>query len=129
MQYRNYGKTDQQLSIIAFAGIVVKEETTEASARYVSWAIDQGINYFDVAPGYGNAQNMLGPALSQYRNDVFLACKTKYRTGPEARADLVALHEDLLVRHVVRVDEDVLGPVAGGDKAESLVVVEEYHST
>ena len=114
MQYRNYGKTDQQLSIIAFAGIVVKEETTEASARYVSWAIDQGINYFDVAPGYGNAQNMLGPALSQYRNDVFLACKTKYRTGPEARADLENSlkllrtdHFNLFQMHAMTTKEDL----------------------
>ena len=88
MQYRDYGTTGQKLSIIAFAGIVVKEESAKDSSRYVSWAIDQGINYFDVAPGYGNAQNMLGPALGHYRSDVFLACKTKYRTGLEARADL-----------------------------------------
>ena len=73
MLYRDYGTTGEQLSIIAFAGIVLKEESAVDSARYVSWAIDQGINYFDVAPGYGNAQNMLGPALEQYRNDVFLA--------------------------------------------------------
>ena len=114
MQYRNYGNTDQQLSIIAFAGIVVKDETTEASARYVSWAIDQGINYFDVAPGYGNAQNMLGPALCQYRNDVFLACKTKYRTGSEARTDLENSlkllgtdHFDLYQMHAMTTKEDL----------------------
>jgi predicted aldo/keto reductase-like oxidoreductase len=114
VQYRNYGNTDQQLSIIAFAGIVVKDETTEASARYVSWAIDQGINYFDVAPGYGNAQNMLGPALCQYRNDVFLACKTKYRTGSEARTDLENSlkllgtdHFDLYQMHAMTTKEDL----------------------
>ena len=114
MQYRDYGTTGQQLSIIGFAGIVVKEETTEDSARYVSWAIDQGINYFDVAPGYGNAQNMLGPALDQYRNDVFLACKTKYRTGPEARVDLENSlkllrtdHFDLYQMHAMTTEEDL----------------------
>merc|ERR1719421_440758 len=41
---------------------------------------------------------------------------------------LVALHEDLLIRHVVRMDEDVLGPVARGDEAVALDVVEELHS-
>jgi len=114
VQYRDYGTTGQQLSIIGFAGIVVKEETTEDSARYVSWAIDQGINYFDVAPGYGNAQNMLGPALDQYRNDVFLACKTKYRTGPEARVDLENSlkllrtdHFDLYQMHAMTTEEDL----------------------
>lgn len=114
MQYREYGNTGQNLSILAFAGIVVKEETAKDSSRYVSWAIDQGINYFDVAPGYGNAQNMLGPALEQYRNDVFLACKTKHRTGPEARADLENSlkllrtdHFDLYQMHAMTSDEDL----------------------
>ena len=114
MQYRDYGTTGQQLSIIGFAGIVIKEETTEDSARYVSWAIDQGINYFDVAPGYGNAQNMLGPALDQYRNDVFLACKTKYRTGLEARIDLENSlkllrtdYFDLYQMHAMTTEEDL----------------------
>lgn len=114
MQYRDYGTTGQQLSIIGFGGIVVKEETTEDSARYVSWAIDQGINYFDVAPGYGNAQNMLGPALDQYRNDVFLACKTKYRTGLEARIDLENSlkllrtdYFDLYQMHAMTTEEDL----------------------
>ena len=113
-QYRDYGTTGQQLSIIGFAGIVIKEETTEDSARYVSWAIDQGINYFDVAPGYGNAQNMLGPALYQYRNDVFLACKTKYRTGLEARIDLENSlkllrtdYFDLYQMHAMTTEEDL----------------------
>ena len=114
MQTREYGNTGQQLSIVAFAGIVVKEESAEDSSRYVSWAIDQGINYFDVAPGYGNAQNMLGPALEQYRNDVFLACKTKFRTGPEARADLENSlkllrtdHFDLYQMHAMTTEEDL----------------------
>jgi len=114
MQYRPYGNTGTDLSIVAFAGIVVKDETPENSSRYVSWAIDQGINYFDVAPGYGNAQNMLGPALEQYRNDVFLACKTKFRTANEARADLENSlkllrtdHFDLYQMHAMTTEEDL----------------------
>ena len=82
MEYREYGSSGDVLSIVAFAGIVVSSETSEDSERYVSWAIDQGINYFDVAPSYGNAQNMLGPALEPYRKDVFLACKTNKRDAP-----------------------------------------------
>jgi hypothetical protein len=33
MQTREFGNTDQQLSIIALAGIVVKDETAENSSR------------------------------------------------------------------------------------------------
>lgn len=128
MQYRPYGNTGTDLSIVAFAGIVVKDETAEDSSRYVSWAIDQGINYFDVAPGYGNAQNMLGPALEQYRNDVFLACKTKFRTGPEARADLEnslkllrSDHFDLYQMHAMTTQEDLEVASGPGGALEAIV--------
>ncbi len=88
MQKREYGNTGEMLSIIGFAGIVVRDVDSRTAADDVAWSIDHGINYFDVAPGYGNAQNMLGPALEPYRNDVFLACKTKFRDGKTAREDL-----------------------------------------
>jgi predicted aldo/keto reductase-like oxidoreductase len=72
---RKLGKTDEQLSIVGFAGIVVMDNSPSFAANIVSEAVDRGINYFDVAPTYGNAQERLGPALQPYRNQVFLACK------------------------------------------------------
>jgi predicted aldo/keto reductase-like oxidoreductase len=88
LQQREYGTTGEMLSIIGFAGIVVSKESSQQAADDVAWSIDHGINYFDVAPVYGNAQDMLGPALEQHRNDVFLACKTKCRDAKTARKDL-----------------------------------------
>jgi len=127
MQTREYGNSGQQLSIVAFAGIVVKNETTENSSRYVSWAIDQGINYFDVAPGYGNAQNMLGPALEQYRDDVFLSCKTNNRDAPSARAELEESlkllrtdHFDLYQLHAMTTEEDLEVATGPGGALEVL---------
>jgi aryl-alcohol dehydrogenase-like predicted oxidoreductase len=54
----------------------------------VAEAVDRGINYFDVAPSYGNAQERLGPALEPYRKQCFLACKTDGRMKEDSRADL-----------------------------------------
>jgi predicted aldo/keto reductase-like oxidoreductase len=88
MQKREYGDTGEMLSVIGFGGLVVSSVSTKQASDDVAWAVDHGINYFDVAPSYGNAQEMLGPALAPYRNDVFLACKTKYRDGKTAREDL-----------------------------------------
>ena len=128
MQTREYGNTGQQLSIVAFAGIVVKDETAENSSRYVSWAIDQGINYFDVAPGYGNAQNMLGPALEPYRNDIFLACKTNKRDATAARAELEESlkllrtdHFDLYQLHAMKTSEDLEVATGPGGALETFV--------
>jgi predicted aldo/keto reductase-like oxidoreductase len=89
---RVLGKTGEKLSIIGFGGIVVRDETPESSANLVAWAVDHGINYFDVAPTYGNAQDRLGPALKPYRKNCFLACKTTQRRKEEADKEL---HESL----------------------------------
>jgi len=88
MEKRNFGKTSEKLSVIGFGGIIVMDETAKDSSRAVSNAIERGINYFDVAPLYGNAQEMLGPALLPYRKNVFLACKTFKRTKKDAQEDL-----------------------------------------
>src|SRR5215469_5460065 len=72
---RALGKTGENLSIIGFAGIVVMENGASFASNIVAEAVDRGVNYFDVAPTYGNAQERLGPAVQPYRDKVFLACK------------------------------------------------------
>ncbi len=85
---RPLGKTGEHLSIIGFGGIVVMNEDPQAAVNIVSEAVDRGINYLDVAPSYGNAQQRLGPALKPYRDKCFLACKTDGRLKDDSRADL-----------------------------------------
>ena len=85
---RALGRTGEHLSIIGFGGIVVMDETTGEASNIVAEAVDRGINYFDVAPSYGNAQERLGPALAPYRNKSFLACKTEGRKKEDSRAQL-----------------------------------------
>jgi aryl-alcohol dehydrogenase-like predicted oxidoreductase len=72
---RPLGKTGERLSIIGFAGIVVMDNSSSFASNIVAEAVDRGINYFDVAPTYGNAQERLGLALQPYRDKIFLACK------------------------------------------------------
>jgi len=128
LEYREYGSSGDVLSIVAFAGIVVSSETSEDSERYVSWAIDQGINYFDVAPSYGNAQNMLGPALEPYRKDVFLACKTNKRDAQTAQAELEESlrllrtdHFDLYQLHAMSSEQDLEIATGPGGALEVLL--------
>ena len=85
---RTLGKTGERLSIIGFGGIVVMDEQTGAAANIVAEAVDRGINYFDVAPSYGNAQERLGTALAPYRKNCFLACKTEGRAKDDSRKQL-----------------------------------------
>ena len=114
IEKRALGKTGEMLSMIGFGGIVVMDATTEQAASRVKEAIDYGINYFDVAPSYGNAEEMLGPALEPYRKKVFLACKTGERKKDGARRELEQSlkhlrtdHLDLYQLHAVTTLEDV----------------------
>jgi len=114
LERRVLGKTGEKLSIIGFGGIVVMNATSEQADARVGEAIDFGVNYFDVAPSYGNAELMLGPALKPYRHDVFLACKTQKRDREGARAELEQSlrnlqtdHFDLYQLHAVTTLEDV----------------------
>jgi len=72
---RKLGKTGEEISIVGFAGIVVMNNSQSFANNIVAEAVDRGINYFDVAPSYGDAQARLGPALEPFRKNVFLACK------------------------------------------------------
>lgn len=104
----------RSLSRVAFGGIVVAHETQEDANRYVDEAIKEGVNYFDVAPTYFDAETKLGPALRGKRGDVFLACKTEDRSQEGSRRLLEASlrkletdHFDLYQLHAVYNLEDV----------------------
>jgi aryl-alcohol dehydrogenase-like predicted oxidoreductase len=126
---RPYGRTGDALSIIGFGGIVVMNTEPSHAARVVAEAVERGVNYFDVAPSYGNSEARLGPALEPYRKDCFLACKTAQRLrGPAAeefRGSLERLrtgHFDLYQLHCLAdVAKDVDVAFARGGAMEVLV--------
>jgi L-galactose dehydrogenase len=81
MQYRTLGKTDLKVSILGFGGATLGDvygtlDPAEGE-RAVHAAIDQGINYFDVAPYYGLtlAEERLGQCLEGRRDKVILSSK------------------------------------------------------
>jgi len=109
-------KNDVKLSMIGFGGIVVTGATQEHANEVVAEAFDRGVNYFDVAPSYGDgeAEQKLGPALKPYRDKVFLACKTLKRDAEGAREELERSlrrlqtdHFDLYQFHAVTEKEEV----------------------
>ncbi len=85
---RPLGHTGEHLSILGFGGIVVMSVDQSFANNIVAEAVDRGINYFDVSPDYGDAEERLGPALQPFRNRVFLACKTNFRDKAGATNDL-----------------------------------------
>jgi predicted aldo/keto reductase-like oxidoreductase len=88
MERRVLGKTGYLVSVISFGGIVVDEMPADEASKVVTQSIEEGINYFDVAPSYGKAQYILGPALEPHRKEVYLACKTGKRDAKGAKMEL-----------------------------------------
>lgn len=128
IEKRSLGRTGEMLSMIGFGGIVVKDATSEEASGVVKLAIDSGINYFDVAPSYGNAEIKLGPALEPYRKNVFLACKTTQRSRNESRKELEQSlknlrtdHFDLYQFHAVTTLKDVESIHGAGGAMETFL--------
>lgn len=126
IEKRSLGKTGEMLSVIGFGGITVMNSTPENASQIVSEAISRGINYFDVAPSYGDAEVKLGPALENYRKDVFLACKTGERSREGSRKELEQSlknlrtdHLDLYQLHAVTTMKDVESIFAPGGAIET----------
>ena len=108
MIYRELGKTGIKVSGIVYGGIVstmgdyagytYDKDGQKASDEYVEYALESGINYFDVAPKYGDAQQRLGDSFGEKRKQIYLACKTVHRDYDSAARDfersLKLLHTD-----------------------------------
>ncbi len=126
---RPFGNTGIQLSIIGMGGIVVTGAEQSHANHIVAEFVERGVNYFDVAPQYGDAQEKLGPALEPYRKNVFLACKTAERTASGAADDLKRSLEilrtdyfDLYQLHgVTDVSNDIDRAFAKGGAMETLI--------
>ncbi|GMU20309.1 MAG: hypothetical protein AMXMBFR13_04060 [Phycisphaerae bacterium] len=126
---RPYGKNGVKLSILGFPGFALRDVEQKDANRVVAVAIERGINYFDVAPTYGNSELILGPALEPFRKDVFLACKTtcRDRAGAEQElkqslARLRTDYFDLYQLHAITgVEKDVDAAFAKGGAMEAFI--------
>ncbi len=133
MERRTLGRTREELSIIGFGGILIMNETSEDAKRIVRKAIEKGINYFDAAPSYGDAEEKLGPALEPFRKEVFLACKTLERTKEGAWKELTESlkrlridHIDLYQFHAITTYEDIEKIFAPDGAMETFLKQEKY---
>lgn len=89
MERRTLGRTGQRSTIIALGGAIFigKPQQREAD-KFIKLALDRGVNHIDVAPTYGDAELGLGKWVKEYRKNIFLACKTRYRTKKEAAEEM-----------------------------------------
>jgi len=86
MQYRKVSRIKEELSVTGFgcwssAGYNWTDGSVEESIRAIHTAMDNGVNFFDVAPiyGFGESEKVLGMAIKGRRDQVFLATKCGLR--------------------------------------------------
>jgi aryl-alcohol dehydrogenase-like predicted oxidoreductase len=105
MQYALLGNTGLTVSRLAFGAMTFTAGNKDLGAVYkvganlagelVGRALEAGINFFDTADGYagGESEAMLGAALKPHREQVVIATKVGFRTGPAlVRAGLSRRH-------------------------------------
>jgi len=132
MQYRQFGNTGLKVSVIGFSGIVATGMAQDDVDRAVASAIDRGVNYFDFAPGYGDCEERLGPALVGRREGLVLACKTAERTKDKAREQLersltrfATDHFDIYQLHGVPNREELETALGPGGAMEAILEAKE----
>ena len=122
------GKTGMEISRVVFGGIICSNEEQKDADRYVADAVGRGVNYFDVAPSYGDAELKLGPALAPYRKDVFLSCKTAERSAVKSKEEfeksfknLKTGYFDVYQLHALSAPEEVDAVFGKGGAMETLI--------
>ncbi|MCU0915227.1 MAG: aldo/keto reductase [Planctomycetes bacterium] len=126
---RVLGRTGAKISIVCFPGLALNQLSQEESTAGVHKAFEQGINHFDVAPAYGNAEIKMGPALEGIdRSKIFLSCKTKMRDKDGARQELERSltrlqtdYFDLYQMHHIRTPEEVQKALGPGGAIETFL--------
>ena len=118
------------ISTVGFGGIILCGLDQQEANAAVLEAVERGVDYFDVAPTYGNgeAEEKLGPALNPHRDRAFLACKTTRRDGAGAVEELErSLRRletdrfDLYQFHGIASMDDVDRILAPGGAAEAVL--------
>ena len=80
METRELGGTGHESSVLTFGTIALDSLDQDDADEMVESVLDAGVNHFDVAPSYGDAEVKLAPKLGERRDEVFLGCKTQERS-------------------------------------------------
>jgi len=132
MQYRELGRTGLWVSSIGLGCVQLSSSRAEFAVSIVQRALDLGVNYFDVAKGYGDAEIKLGLGVADCRDTVILSTKTGAKTRELAwddiRASLERLGTDYLDNvhlHGLRQGKDMDRRLGPGGAMEALIEAKE----
>jgi aryl-alcohol dehydrogenase-like predicted oxidoreductase len=117
MEKRRLGRTGHMSSVLTFGSAAFWQVSQAEADAAIEMAVSRGVNHFDVAPTYGQAELRLGPWMEKHHREIFLACKTSER-GKKGAWESLKRSLDLL-----RVDYFDLFQFHGVSDLESLNIV------
>jgi aryl-alcohol dehydrogenase-like predicted oxidoreductase len=117
MEYRRLGRLGHQSSVLIYGAAALSDVTQDVADRSIDEALDAGINHFDVAAGYGDAELRLGAAMHRLRDRIFLATKTGERAKDAAWRQINASLERLQTDRVDLIQLHAVGDLDDLDRA------------
>ena len=132
MEKRRLGRIGHMSSVLIYGGAALAEVDQSVADESIARALDAGINHFDVAADYGEAELRYGPWMKDIRDRIFLATKTGQRTKQGAEREIASSLErlqvdrvDLLQLHAVNDMEELDKATAPGGALEAAVEAKE----
>jgi aryl-alcohol dehydrogenase-like predicted oxidoreductase len=117
MEHRRLGKLGHDSTVLIYGAAALGDVTQDVADLSVQEALDAGINHFDVAASYGDAELRLGPWMPRIRDQIFLATKTGERGEEAAWRQVNASLERLQTDHVDLLQLHAIGDLDELDKA------------
>jgi diketogulonate reductase-like aldo/keto reductase len=75
VQYRPFGSTDRQVSVIGMGTWYIDSADRETAISALQTGLDLGMNHIDTAEMYGDAEIVIGDAIKGRRDEAFLVSK------------------------------------------------------
>jgi aryl-alcohol dehydrogenase-like predicted oxidoreductase len=116
MQTRRLGKLGHQSSVLIYGAAALAAVDQASADASLQEALDAGINHFDVAASYGEAELRMGPWVPGVRERIFLATKTGERDAQAAWAEVNRSLERLRTDSVDLLQLHAVGDLADLDR-------------
>ena len=116
MQQRRLGRLGHESSVLIYGAAALAEVDQPTADASVQLALDAGINHFDVAASYGDAELRLGPWMPTIRDRILLATKTELRDRNEAWAQINRSLERLQTDHLDLIQIHAVGDLSELDR-------------
>jgi aryl-alcohol dehydrogenase-like predicted oxidoreductase len=117
MEKRRLGRNGHMSSVLIYGGAALSDVDQETADESIALALDAGINHFDVAAAYGEAELRYGPWMKDIRDRIFLSTKTEERSKEGAAREIHSSLERLQVSDVDLLQLHAVNNISELDKA------------